>query len=99
MNTYTVKSGDTLQSIAKNVLGDESMTQYLASINNIVGVPGVAGGWIYVISPGQVLNIGVAEITAEKKKVPAAIWIGAGVTIAAVVYWRKDIAAFFKQIF
>lgn len=72
MSTYTVKSGDTLQSIAMDLFSDESMASYLASINNIkavvmycIAAPCPA---LYPLKVGQVLNTGVAEVSAKKMK-------------------------------
>lgn len=73
MNTYTVQSGDTLQSIAKDVLGDESLATYLASINQV-----------NTVSPGQVLNVGVAEVSAKYSYTP---WIVGGLLLLAGVWW------------
>lgn len=92
MNTYIVKHGDTLQSIALKFFGDPTMAQYLASINGIAGYPGVASGFYYIIHPGQVINVGVAEVEGKR------IWpwaVGAGV-LAAIVF-RKRISSFLKS--
>lgn len=91
MSTYTVKHGDTLQSIAFKFFGDENMAQYLASINGIAGYPG-SNGMFYVIYPNQVLNVSVASIEANR------IWpwaIGAG--ILTVIIFRKKISKLFKK--
>ena len=86
MSTYTVKVGDTLQSIARSVLGDESLTQYLASINNIPAHPGgIVGGFIYVIHPGQVLETGVAEVTG--KKWPKELIVGGSLVTIGIGIW------------
>lgn len=84
---YVVKSGNTLSSIARDVLGDITLWPYLASINSIPSP--------YTIYPGQVLNIGVAEVSADtdKKKnwISGLIIGGVAFAIAAVVYHRKKI--------
>lgn len=93
MSTYTVKSGDTLQSIALKFFGDPGMAQYLASINGIAGYPGVAGGFFYVIHPNQVINVGVAEVGGSR------IWpwaLGAGLLTAIV--FRKKIKSLFQKL-
>lgn len=94
--SYIVKQGDTLESIATEQLGDESLAQYLASINNIQGVPGFAGGWVYPISAGQVLETGTPEVTA--KKWPKGLIIAGVLAAAAGMYYRKDIVAFFEKL-
>lgn len=53
MQTYTVKSGDTLWAIAKKFYGDGSKYQYIAKLNNLSN-PNL----IYV---GQILQIGPAS--------------------------------------
>ena len=94
MNTYNVQPGDTLQSIAVKFFGDESMAGYLASINSIAAVSGWAGGFTYLITPGQELNVGVAEV--EAKKINPWPWaIGAGLLTAIV--FRKKIRTLFKK--
>jgi LysM repeat protein len=93
MNTYTVQPGDTLQSIAKSKLGDESMAQYLASINSIPGQPGFTGQWVYTIQPGQKIKIDVAGVTGKKAK--AWPWIIGIAAISTAIYYRKEIANLF----
>jgi hypothetical protein len=96
MSTYTVKHGDTLKKIATEILGDEDLVQYLASINNIQGHPGIAGDWFYSVYPGQVLETGVAEVTA--KKWPAALIVSGVAAAIAGIYYRKEIFSFFKTL-
>ena len=60
--SYTVKAGDTLQSIAAMQLGDESLWQYLASINSIASP--------YTVLPGQVIETEVAEVKSTSN-----LWI------------------------
>lgn len=86
--TYTVKSGDTLSTVARDVLGDMNLWPYLASINKITSP--------YIIRPGQVLIVDVAEVNA--KKWPRGLIIGGvALAIAAGIYFRKNIIAFFKK--
>lgn len=92
MSTYTVKAGDTLQSIAFKVFGDESMAQYLASVNGVAGYPGIAGGFFYAIHTGQVLQVGTAGIETTR------LWPwGVGACVLAGVLFRKQIVNFFKK--
>lgn len=68
--TYTVKQGDTLESIAEQFFGDRSMVGYLASINNIQGESMMCITQpcpvYYPVQIGQELNIGTPEVTGKK---------------------------------
>ena len=88
MKTYTVQPGDTLSKIAEEQLGEMELWPYLASINQIASP--------YTIYPGEVINIGVAEVEAKKKK-SAWPWIGLIALAGAGVYWRKDIWNFLNK--
>jgi hypothetical protein len=59
-STYTVKVGDSLSSIARDVLGDMGLWTYLASINKIASP--------FIIRPGDQLIVDLPEVTPEKKK-------------------------------
>jgi hypothetical protein len=78
---YTIKEGDTLESIAKKLYGDESMSQYLASIN---GIPMLAdrGSLYYAIWPGDQIETGVAEVV--KKKYPWG-WVITAIVVILIV--------------
>lgn len=90
MNTYTIKPGDTLQSIAFKLFGDESFAQYLASINGL----SASGGSYLLPFPGQTINVGVAEVQGERiSPWPWAI----GASILAGIIFRKQITAFVKK--
>jgi len=99
MRTYTVKSGDSLSSIARDELGNINLWPTLASLNRI-NAP-------YVIQPGEILDFpdAPAAIKAEpitQTVTPVAtqtksflgISIGgilliAGIVTAIVVYEKK----------
>lgn len=49
MRTYTVKPGDSISVIARDVLGDISLWPEIATINGLSNP--------YIIFPGQVLNL------------------------------------------
>jgi hypothetical protein len=95
MTTYTVQPGDTLESIAENIFGDRSMVQYLASINSLQSTRTVTG-YVYLVSPGQILNTDVPEVTAKKYNWP--VVIGGTLTAALAIYYRKEIVSFLKNI-
>jgi LysM repeat protein len=78
--TYTVKAGDTLQSIAAMRLGDESLWQYLASINSIKSP--------YTVLPGQVITVEVAEVTDTPIKGFSIIFLIA--LAAGIYYYNKN---------
>lgn len=64
METYTVKSGDTLSKIAQYYYGDMFAYPKIAAANGIVAP--------YIIQPGQVLKIpDVLVITSPVKPLPA----------------------------
>lgn len=88
MSVYIVKAGDTLSTIARDVMGSIDLWQYLASINNIPSP--------YVIYPGQELKTDVAEITGRKW--PKGLIIGGAIAAAAAIYFRKEIISFFKSL-
>lgn len=77
---YTVQPGDTLQSIAGIQMGDESLWQYLASINAI-SAP-------YKLSPGEKIIVEVAEVEGKIN------WIYVGIASAVIIaiaayFWFK----------
>lgn len=75
--TYIVQPGDTLESVAKQYLGDESGWQYLASINKIV--------FPYHISPGEALLIDPVEVDGKINWIY--VWILAIVVVAITAYF------------
>lgn len=93
MNTYTIQTGDSLESIAQSIFGDVSMASFLASINSIQFVNGA-----YQIKPGMTINTSAPGVEA-KKKLPWAWIVGSTVTAASIIYWRDDIRRFFKSTF
>lgn len=85
---YVVQEGETLEMIAKRELGDEALVQYLASINSLPSVPTVDGtGYVYLVSPGQEIETGVASI--EGKVNLTWLWlIVVAIAIAVFIGWR-----------
>ncbi len=55
MTTYVVKPGDSLSIIARDQLGDVSRWAEIAALNKLS--PTVPGGLLFLIYPGQVLNL------------------------------------------
>jgi LysM repeat protein len=89
MSTYVVKQGDSLSSIAKSVLGDLNLWQYLASINNISSP--------YVIYPGQIIKVDVAAVeTTEKKSYTWIWWIVAVIVLIAIYLNRKRLLSLIR---
>ena len=87
METYTVKSGDSLTKIAQNVLGDITLWTVLASLNNINSAP-------YTIQPGQVLKMPDTVKPSTNTTTSKSYWgIGLGILsalgILAYVYNKK----------
>lgn len=79
--TYTVKAGDTLQSIAAMQLGSEELWNYLASINSIKSP--------YTVLPGQVITVEVAEVNDTPIKGFSILFL---IALAAGIYYvsRND---------
>jgi hypothetical protein len=82
---YTVQHGETLNSIAVKIFGDEEMVHYLASINQIPGKLG--GGLPYPVKTGQVIETGTPEV--EGKINYTWLWITLILVVIAIFLgWR-----------
>jgi hypothetical protein len=80
---YTVQEGETLEMIAEKFFGEKSMAGYLASINSLPSVPGFHSGYVYLVSPGQIINVGTPEVEADK----VSYWFWGVMVFIAIVFF------------
>lgn len=83
MKTYTVKQGDTLSKIARDVLGDMSLWPELCRINNISNCD--------LIHPGTVLQLPSDNGSGKKKDNTLLVAAGiAGLAAVALLSRKKS---------
>lgn len=88
MNTYTVKAGDTLSTIARDILGEIELWPEIALINNIGDPDSIQPGQELVL-PNVLPTFTKTAKPVDNKKILIVVSLVIVIIVAGIIWYRN----------